>query len=110
MSPAAATSRSPAQSSVEVDGVRVAYRAYGEHHEGVPLVLLHRFRATMDDWDPALSRLSQPTGVYSPSTARRRRERRRTPATLEEAQTSRRSRSARSASAKADFLGWSMGA
>jgi pimeloyl-ACP methyl ester carboxylesterase len=37
-----------------VDGVRVAYRAYGDHHGGVPLVLLHRFRATMDDWDPAL--------------------------------------------------------
>jgi len=36
---------------IEVDGVRVATRSVGA---GEPLVLLHRFRGTMDDWDPAL--------------------------------------------------------
>jgi len=36
---------------IEVDGVRVATRSVGA---GEPLVLLHRFRGTLDDWDPAL--------------------------------------------------------
>ncbi|ODN71529.1 alpha/beta fold hydrolase [Methylobrevis pamukkalensis] len=38
--------------SVDVDGNRIAYRRLGPA-EGVPLVLLNRFRGTMDDWDPA---------------------------------------------------------
>ena len=41
--------------SAEVDGTRFAWRAYGELRPGeLPLVLLHRFRAAMDDWDPLL--------------------------------------------------------
>ncbi|MGW6897568.1 alpha/beta fold hydrolase [Streptomyces sp. NPDC054919] len=36
---------------VEVNGTRVAYRSLGRG-DGVPLVLLSRFRGTMDDWDP----------------------------------------------------------
>jgi pimeloyl-ACP methyl ester carboxylesterase len=36
---------------VVVDGVNVATRTVGS---GTPLVLLHRFRGTLDDWDPAL--------------------------------------------------------
>jgi len=36
---------------IEVDGVRVATRSYGT---GQPLLLLNRFRGTMDNWDPAL--------------------------------------------------------
>jgi pimeloyl-ACP methyl ester carboxylesterase len=39
--------------SVEIDGVRIAYRSIGPRN-GVPLLLLNRFRGTMDDWDPAL--------------------------------------------------------
>lgn len=39
--------------SVEVEGVRTAYRSIGPRG-GVPLLLLNRFRGTMDDWDPAL--------------------------------------------------------
>ena len=35
----------------DLDGERIAYRTVGR---GEPLVLLHRFRASMDDWDPAL--------------------------------------------------------
>lgn len=39
---------------VAVDGDRVAYREVGRASSGdAPLVLLQRFRATMDDWDPA---------------------------------------------------------
>jgi pimeloyl-ACP methyl ester carboxylesterase len=38
---------------VESDGLRYAYRALGPAG-GVPLVFCHRFRGTMDDWDPAV--------------------------------------------------------
>lgn len=39
---------------VEVDGVRYAYRelAAADGSAGIPLVFLHRFRGTLDDWDP----------------------------------------------------------
>lgn len=36
---------------LEVDGTRFAYRELGPR-SGVPLVLLHHFTATIDDWDP----------------------------------------------------------
>lgn len=38
---------------VDVAGSRFAYRSYGAS-EGIPLVLLTHFRASMDNWDPAL--------------------------------------------------------
>jgi pimeloyl-ACP methyl ester carboxylesterase len=38
---------------IDVEGSRFAYRSFGVP-TGVPLVLCHRFRATMDHWDPAL--------------------------------------------------------
>jgi pimeloyl-ACP methyl ester carboxylesterase len=40
---------------LEVDGVRYAYRALGPDAplDPTPLVFLHRFRGTLDDWDPA---------------------------------------------------------
>ena len=40
---------------VEVDEVRYAYRELGaaDGSNGIPLVFLHRFRGTLDDWDPA---------------------------------------------------------
>lgn len=38
---------------IEVSGVQFAYRTLGVEKTGEPpLVLLHRFRAEMDDWDP----------------------------------------------------------
>ena len=38
-----------------IDGKRMAYRSVGASGPGsVPLVVLHRFRGSMDDWDPAL--------------------------------------------------------
>lgn len=44
---------SAATQTIEIDGARIAYRAIGPR-AGVPLLLLNRFRGTMDDWDPAL--------------------------------------------------------
>lgn len=40
---------------VDVDGVRYAYRELGPSRgtDAPPLVFLHRFRGTLDDWDPA---------------------------------------------------------
>jgi len=40
---------------VEVDGVRYAYRELDADQavDTTPLVFLHRFRGTLDDWDPA---------------------------------------------------------
>ena len=53
----AAASASPTLSattrSIEVDGQRIAYRVIGTD-KGVPLLLLNRFRGTMDHWDPEL--------------------------------------------------------
>ena len=37
---------------VEAGGVRYAYRIIGDA-EGPPLVMMNRFRGTMDEWDPA---------------------------------------------------------
>jgi pimeloyl-ACP methyl ester carboxylesterase len=55
-----ATRQAPPSSSTKfviANGVRVATRTIGT---GEPLVLLHRFRGTLDDWDPAfLSALAQ---------------------------------------------------
>ena len=36
---------------IDVEGVRVGTRSYGV---GLPLVMLNRFRGTIDNWDPAL--------------------------------------------------------
>jgi pimeloyl-ACP methyl ester carboxylesterase len=41
----------PATEFLAVDGVSVAMRTVGS---GARIVLLHRFRGTLDDWDPAL--------------------------------------------------------
>jgi pimeloyl-ACP methyl ester carboxylesterase len=38
--------------TIQAAGVTFAYRSFGVR-AATPLVLLHRFRATMDDWDPA---------------------------------------------------------
>ncbi len=49
------TTYSPATATthfVEAGSTRYAYRRIGTQ-KGIPLVLLHRFRATMDWWDPA---------------------------------------------------------
>ena len=37
---------------LDVDGVSYAYREIGEMGDHPPLLFLHRFRGTLDDWDP----------------------------------------------------------
>ena len=37
---------------VRVKDVKYAYRIIGDTKKGMPLVMLTRFRANMDDWDP----------------------------------------------------------
>jgi pimeloyl-ACP methyl ester carboxylesterase len=39
---------------VEVDGVKLAYRSFGQPY-GYPLVLLQHFTGTMDNWDPLVT-------------------------------------------------------
>ncbi|WP_328189644.1 alpha/beta fold hydrolase [Marinobacter sp. OP 3.4] len=39
---------------VDIDGARIAFRTFGRASDKPPLVLCHRFRATMDEWDPVL--------------------------------------------------------
>jgi len=39
---------------MDIDGQRIAYRRVGSA-TGVPLLLLNRFRGTMDHWDPAVT-------------------------------------------------------
>ena len=55
--PAQAGSASPTIGAptrfVEMEGQRIAYRLIGPSG-GVPLLMLNRFRGTMDHWDPAL--------------------------------------------------------
>ncbi|WP_183093146.1 alpha/beta fold hydrolase [Nocardioides stalactiti] len=46
-----ATSATTPTRYLDVDGTRFAYRELGPRG-GVPLVLLHHFTATIDDWDP----------------------------------------------------------
>jgi pimeloyl-ACP methyl ester carboxylesterase len=45
------TARNAPTQTVQVGDASIAYRSFGD---GRPLVFLQRFRATMDDWDPAL--------------------------------------------------------
>lgn len=39
---------------IEVDGIKYAYRLFGKEG-GLPLVFLHHFTATIDDWDPQVT-------------------------------------------------------
>lgn len=50
---AAVSSADAPTQTVQVDGNRIAYRAIGTG-AGEPLLLLNRFRGTMDHWDPQL--------------------------------------------------------
>lgn len=50
---AASATATAATTFVDIDGQRIAYRRIGAG-TGVPLLLLNRFRGTMDHWDPLL--------------------------------------------------------
>ena len=47
------TSTTAVTEIVEVGGIPFAYREVG-HATGVPVVFLHHFTASLDDWDPAV--------------------------------------------------------
>src|SRR5260221_4940062 len=47
-----ATHESAVTQFIEAHGIRYAFRRIGAS-TGTPIVLCHRFRGTMDDWDPA---------------------------------------------------------
>ena len=49
--PPAWTAATTPTRTMQIGDARIAHRTFGD---GPPLVLLQRFRATMDDWDPAL--------------------------------------------------------
>jgi len=48
---------------VEDNGLRYAYRTLGPS-TGTPLVFCHRFRGTMDDWDPAVIAAERPVILF----------------------------------------------
>jgi pimeloyl-ACP methyl ester carboxylesterase len=51
---------------IDVDGVRLAYRRWGQREAGQPpLLLLQHFRGGMDHWDPFIDVFSQ-CGVGMP--------------------------------------------
>lgn len=96
---------------VDVGGAPFAYRTLGVDQAGEPpLVLLHRFRAEMDDWDPLfLETLAAGRRVVvfdnrgvGPSGGD-------TPATLEEAADDAAAFIRALGIEEADLLGWSMG-
>src|SRR6476646_6369677 len=48
------TSKEAVTKTLEVGGNPFAYREVGRHATGVPVVFLHHFTASLDDWDPAV--------------------------------------------------------
>lgn len=96
---------------VDVDGTPFAYRLLGVEQAGEPpLVLLHRFRAEMDDWDPLfLDTLAAGRRVVIFNNRGVGSSAGETPATLEEAADDAATFIRALGIAKADLLGWSMG-
>ena len=95
----------------DVSGTSFAWRGYGEARRGEPpLVLLHRFRAAMDDWDPLLlDLLAQKRRVIAFDNRGVGASGGETPATLEQAADDAAAFLEAVGVAQADVLGWSMG-
>ena len=95
----------------EVDGTRFAWREYGENQpDQVPLVLLHRFRAALDDWDPLLlDLLARERRVIAFDNRGVGESGGETPATLEQAADDAAAFMRAIGVGQADVLGWSMG-
>ncbi|MFJ4465900.1 alpha/beta fold hydrolase [Streptomyces sp. NPDC089424] len=93
----------------EVDGTRFAYRRFGRT-DGTPLVLLNRFRGTMDDWDPSLvDSLAATRPVLLFDNAGVGRSGGRTPGTVTEMAEAAAGFVAEVVGAPADLLGFSLG-
>ena len=92
---------------VDVGGRRIATRSFGS---GEPLVFLHRFRASMDDWDPALiEALARERRVITFDSAGVGESDGVVPATLEGAADVAADVIAALGLSRVDVLGWSMG-
>lgn len=96
---------------IDVAGVEFAYRTLGVEKSGEPpLVLLHRFRADMDDWDPLfLDTLAAGRRVIIFNNRGVGRSGGDTNTTLEGAADDAAALIRALGIDKADFLGWSMG-
>lgn len=96
---------------VDVNGTKFAYRTYGTETPGEPpLVLLHRFRATLDDWDPAfIDALAKDRRVIAFNNRGVGDTEGETPSTLEEAADDAAAFIRAIGVKQADILGWSMG-
>jgi pimeloyl-ACP methyl ester carboxylesterase len=96
---------------IDVKGTKFAYREYGERRPGeVPLVLLHRFRATMDDWDPLfIDSLSGSRHVIAFDNRGVGETAGETPQTLEQAADDSAAFIRALELTQVDVLGWSMG-
>lgn len=94
-----------------VDGMRCAWRSYGMEQGGQPpLVLLHRFRAAMDDWDPLLlDLLARDRQVIAFDNRGVGESGGETPGTLEQAADDAAAFLRAIGVEQADVLGWSMG-
>jgi len=107
-------SPSPMQATTRfttVDGTRFAWRSFGpEQSMQPPLVLLHRFRAAMDDWDPRLLELlAEDRQVIAFDNRGVGESGGEAPATLEQATDDAAAFLRAVGIGQADVLGWSMG-
>ncbi|MFC4258023.1 alpha/beta fold hydrolase [Marinobacter lacisalsi] len=94
---------------VDIDGANIAFRVLGQTGNKPPLVLCHRFRATMDEWDPALlDLLAEHRQVIVFDSAGVGASGGKTPASIAE-MAAIASRFILSRADEVDVLGWSMG-
>lgn len=105
------TAADTATQFVDVDGTQFAYRSLGVERSGEPpLVLLHRWRAEMDDWDPLfLDSLAAGRRVIIFNNRGVGASEGDTPDTLEQAADDAAAFIRALGIEKADLLGWSMG-
>lgn len=105
------TTADTATQFVDVDGTQFAYRTLGVERTGEPpLVLLHRWRAEMDDWDPLfLDSLAAGRRVIIFNNRGVGATEGDTPDTLEQAADDAAAFIRALGIEKADLLGWSMG-
>jgi len=96
---------------IDAAGVRFGYRSYGRYQPSRPsLVLLHRYRATIDDWDPAfIDALAVGRHVIAFDNRGIGATNGTVPTSLEQAADDAAAFAAALGLAQIDILGWSMG-
>jgi pimeloyl-ACP methyl ester carboxylesterase len=92
---------------VDVNGAKIAYRSFGH---GEPLIMLQRFRGSMDDWDPGfLNPIGKSRRVITFDSAGVAESKGTVPPNLEGAADVAVSFAQAIGIQRADFAGWSMG-